>query len=137
MSTLIEKLRAAQKQGMEGRPQGGGFPYLAEVLRQAGVKQNTWTLPACQSVYSMEDGEVVQQGKPLVEGMVQVPLFDQEALVKAIRADQAGESTFPEFLWAIWKAGVLWYRVDFIARQVVYGGAKNETYTESYLVVAL
>ena len=55
MSSAIEKLQAAQKRAMAIRPKVGGFPYLAEVLRQAGVKRNLWFLPSCQSLYLMDD----------------------------------------------------------------------------------
>jgi uncharacterized protein YbcV (DUF1398 family) len=137
MDALIEKLQTAQKRAMENRPKIGGFPYMAETLRQAGVKRNTWTLPVCQSVYCMEEGVVVQQGKSMAEGMVKVSVFDETALVRAIRTDQAGESTFPEFLQSAWNAGVLWYDVNFEKRTVVYGGAQGETYTESYPEVTL
>ncbi len=137
MNNVLERLQAAQKQAMENRPEVGGFPYLAETLRQAGVKRNTWTLPACQSVYFLEEGAVVQQGKPLVEGAAAIPLFDEAALIQALRTDQAGKSTFPEFLQNVWNAGVLWYDVDFEKRVVVYGGAQGETYTESYPEVTL
>lgn len=44
------------------------------------------------------------QGAPLVSGIADVPTFDQVALIKALRTDQAGESTFPEFLAASWLA---------------------------------
>ncbi|HET6247854.1 MAG TPA: hypothetical protein VFE47_09160 [Tepidisphaeraceae bacterium] len=37
MSDAIENLTAAQRRAMAGRPRVGGFPYLAEVLRRAGV----------------------------------------------------------------------------------------------------
>jgi uncharacterized protein YbcV (DUF1398 family) len=37
------------------------------------------------------------QGVPLVSGAVDVPAFDRDALIVALRIDQAGESTFPEF----------------------------------------
>lgn len=132
MGTTIEKLRAAQKQAMENRPQVGGFPYVAETLRQAGVKRNTWTLPACQSVYFMENEAVVQLGRAMTEDMTQIPEFDEEALIRAIRSDQAGESTFPEFLHNVWNAGVLWYDVDLEKRNVMYGGAQGKIYRESY-----
>lgn len=46
MSRLVEKLLETQKYAMSIRPQVGGFPILAEVLRQAGVKINRWTLPS-------------------------------------------------------------------------------------------
>ena len=38
MSDLTNKLIEAQKYAMSIRPQIGGFPVLAEVLRQAGVQ---------------------------------------------------------------------------------------------------
>jgi hypothetical protein len=37
MSNAIESLQAAQKHAMTIRPRVGGFPYLAEALRRAGV----------------------------------------------------------------------------------------------------
>lgn len=131
-ATIVEKLVEAQKYAMANRPQVGGFPFLAEVLRQAGVKTNRWTLPACQSVFGMSDGFIVQQGTPLVLGVHVIPKFDQTALIHAIREDQAGRSTFPEFLMAAWQAGTVGYDVDFELRKVSYFGASGETYVEEY-----
>jgi hypothetical protein len=68
MSKAIENLEAAQRQAIATRPKVGGFPYLAETLRRAGVTRNFWFLPACQSVYLTNDGPVVIQGKPLATG---------------------------------------------------------------------
>ena len=132
MSKSIENLKSAQQRAMAGRPKVGGFPYLAETLRRAGVTRNLWALPACQSLYLTEEGPVMMQGTPLVVGMVDVPRFDRDALIAALRADQAGKSTFPEFLMAAWKAGVVSYDVDFVARIVTYYGAGGESYVESY-----
>ena len=56
MSKAIENLEAAFQQTMAIRPKVGGFPYLAETLRLAGVTRNLWFLPACQSLYSTEYG---------------------------------------------------------------------------------
>jgi uncharacterized protein YbcV (DUF1398 family) len=117
------------------RPKVGGFPVLAEVLRQAGVRRNLWHLPSAQSVYITDVGPVVTQGQPLATGMLDVPSFDEERLVRALRTDQAGQSTFPEFLQATWDAGVVSYEVDFSARIVIYCGAGEERYTESYPAV--
>src|SRR5215467_5503490 len=102
------------------RPKVGGFPYLAETLRRAGVTRNLWSLPACQSIYLTSHGPVVAQGTPLVNGTTDVPSFDRDALISALRTDQAGQSTFPEFLTASWRAGVVRYDVDFAARTVAY-----------------
>jgi uncharacterized protein YbcV (DUF1398 family) len=132
MSEAVSNLQAAQERAMAGRPRVGGFPYLAETLRRAGVTRNVWNLPACASLYLTQLGSVMQQGAPLASGTVDVPPFDEQALVTAIRADQAGESTFPQFLLAAWQAGVIRYEVDFIARHVTYEGSLGESYIERY-----
>jgi uncharacterized protein YbcV (DUF1398 family) len=137
VSKAIEVLKAAQQRAMAGRPKVGGFPYLAETLRLAGVTRNLWFLPACQSLYLTNEGPVMTQSTPLASGMMDVPPFNREALIKALRIDQAGESTFPEFLAASWRAGVVRYDVDFAARTVGYYGAKGEEYVEAYPPVSI
>src|ERR1700722_16973894 len=132
MSKATENLEAAQKRALAGRPKVGGFPCLAETLRRAGVTRNLWYLPACQSLYLTEDGPGVSIGTPLMSGTADAPRFDREALVTALRTHQAGESTFPEFLAASWRAGVVRYDVDFIARTCTYYGAGGDKYVESY-----
>jgi len=68
-----------------------------------------------------------------VTGMAEVPPFDREALIVALRTDQAGESTFAQFLEASWRAGVVRYEVDFAARIVTYYGATGGEYVEAYI----
>jgi uncharacterized protein YbcV (DUF1398 family) len=128
MSKALENLEAAQQRAMAIRPKVDGFPYLADTLRRAGVTSSVWFLPACEALYLTQDGPVVTQGTPLVSGAVDVPTFDKDALIDALRKDQAGGSTFPEFLKAAWLAGVVRYDVDFIARTVSYFGCRGEAY---------
>jgi uncharacterized protein YbcV (DUF1398 family) len=135
INKAVENLKEAQKFAMSIRPKVGGFPYLAEVLRLSGVTRNLWQLPSCQSVYLTKDGPVVSQGAPLLTGFADIPKFDREALVRALRTDQAGQSTFPEFLKASWEAGVVSYDVDFEGRKVTYYGALGESYVEDYPAV--
>jgi uncharacterized protein YbcV (DUF1398 family) len=99
------------------------------------VTRNLWFLPACQSLYLTEDGPVATLGAPLVSGAADVPPFNHEALISALRTDQAGDSTFPEFLASCWRAGVVRYDVDFIARTVAYYGCAGEEYIEDYPAV--
>src|SRR5690606_15185261 len=132
MSQAITNLMAAQERAMKIRPKVGGFPYLAEALRSAGVTRNIWQLPSCQSLFLTKEGPVVIQLPPLVNGAVDVPSFDREALIRALRRDQAGQSTFEEFLAATWKAGVVSYNVDFVQRTVTYYGCLGEEYIEDY-----
>ncbi len=137
MSKAIENLAKAFEQAMKVRPKVGGFPYLAETLRRAGVTRNLWYLPSCQSLYLTELGPVVSPGMPLVEGMADVPPFDEDALISALRTDQAGESSFEVFLSATWNAGVVSYDVDFVERTCTYYGAGGESYIESYPAVEI
>jgi uncharacterized protein YbcV (DUF1398 family) len=135
MSKAIENLQAAEARAMSGRPKIGGFPYLAETLRRAGVTRNLWFLPACQSLYLTYDGPVVTQGAPLTTGTADAPPFDREALIRALREDQAGRTTFPQFLEASWRAGIIRYDVNLEARTVTYYGCLGEEYVEAYPAV--
>lgn len=135
MSDAIKNLESAQQRALAGRPPVGGFPYLAETLRRAGVRRNLWFLPACQSFYLTDKGPVAFQGAPLIAGLVDIPPFDREALLAALRTDQAGKSTFSEFLMATWQAGVVKYEVDFAARTCTYYGVEGAQYIESYPAV--
>ena len=137
MSKAIDNLAAAMKTAQAIRPRVGGFPYLTEVLRKAGVRRNVWSLPSGQSLFLTQDGPVVMQGQPLITGAVDVPVFDEQALIKALRVDQAGESTFPEFLEATWRAGVVGYDVDLEGRTVAYQGCNGEEYIEAYPAVTV
>jgi len=62
----------------------------------------------------------VTQGARLVSGRDRRAVFDRHVLIRALRTDQAGESTFPEFLMTSWRAGVVRYDIDFDARTVKY-----------------
>ena len=137
MSEAIENLRQAMERAAANRPKVGGFPYLAETLRRAGVTLNIWSLPACQSLFITNDGPVVMSEIPVATGMVDVPAFNREALITALRIDQAGKSTFPEFLQASWEAGIVGYDVDFMARKVAYYGCCGEQYVEEYPAVEI
>lgn len=132
MSQAIENLMSALQKAMKERPPVGGFPYLAETLRRAGVRRNVWLLPSCQSMYFTDKGPVITQNTPLVSGPMDVPKFDREELIAALRADQSGKTTFPQFLEASWRAGVVRYEVDFTARSVSYYGFNEEVYVEDY-----
>jgi len=137
MSKAVENLLKAQQFAMSIRPKVGGFPYLAEALRKAGITRNIWNLPSCQSIYLTEHGPVVTQGTSLINTTADIPLFDREALINALKIDQAGQSSFPEFLKACWEAGVVSYIVDFRKRVVIYYGVSGEPYSENYPAVEL
>nr|WP_145487729.1 MULTISPECIES: DUF1398 family protein [Streptomyces] len=133
----ISRLQAAMERGAAARPKAGGFPYLAESLRRAGVTHCRMAVPANAFLYLTEHGDIVVQGEPLVTGFALAPRFDEAALIAALRADQAGETTFPEFVRACWDAGIAWYDVDTASRTCTYYGTDGDHYTEDYPSVTL
>jgi uncharacterized protein YbcV (DUF1398 family) len=137
MNTITDTIQNAQRRAAEIRPAVGGFPVLAEVLRQAGIHRNEWTLPAGQTVYVTDAGAVVEPATPVISAISEVPAFDRGAVIDALRADQAGHTTFPEFLTAIWSAGVTGFVVDLDGRTVTYRGIDNATYVERYPAVEI
>lgn len=136
MSALTgkERIMKAFEIAFRIKPAVGGFPYLAEILHRAGVEKNYWTLPGCTSLYQTKFGDYVQNIPPLVpEGINPIASFNRDLVIKAIRDDQAGKTTFPEFLVGIWEAGIVKYDVDFNKRIVIYYGINSsDFYEEKY-----
>ncbi|WP_314178418.1 DUF1398 family protein [Streptomyces winkii] len=135
MNDALDNLRSALARADAVRPKVGGFPYLAETLRQSGATRCRMAVPSNAMLYLTADGPVAVQGEPLVTGMVGVPRFDRRALIAALRSDQAGETRFPEFVQGCWNAGVVWYEVDLDERTCTYHGADGDSYAESYPAV--
>ena len=108
MSKAVENVIKAQQYAMSIRPKIGGFPNFAEGLRKAGITQNIWHLPS-----------------------------DRSSIIKALKDDQTGLTSFPEFLNAAWQAGVVSYIVDFEKRSVSYFGVLGECYTEAYPAIEI
>ncbi|WP_445168868.1 DUF1398 family protein [Mycolicibacterium sp. Dal123E01] len=134
-SPAMQNLDTALREAMANRPAAQGFPYLAETLRRAGVRVNTWSLPAMQSWYETDLGPVVIQGTPLLDGMAEIQPFDPDALLAALGADQSGQSTFQEFATSAWRAGVIRWVVALDDRTCTYFGVAGETYVEEYAAV--
>src|SRR5262245_5844799 len=137
MTDAVANLQAALRDAIANGVAEHGFPMLAATLHRAGVRTNTWWLPAMQSLYETDYGPVLDQRVPLVDGMCDVPALDRAALTEALRADQAGETSFPEFAAAAWRAGVIRYVVNLDERTCTYFGLQDESYTESYAAVEL
>lgn len=133
--SLIEHVVEAQQRGAAARPKVAGFPYLAETLRLAGITRIAVTVPSWTTVLTTAEGSVLQQGSPMTEGTVEVPPFDRDAFLTALRADQAGEMAFPDWMEATWRAGVLWYEVDLDARSCTYRSPAGDSYVEQYAAV--
>ncbi|AZG46681.1 DUF1398 family protein [Gordonia insulae] len=137
MTSIIDTVTTATARGAAVRPVIGGFPYLAEAMRQAGITMNYFDVPSQSMVFVTDDGDVLQPGSLLHSEPTIMPPFDEAGLITALRADQQGRSTFPEFVRATFCAGVVRYEVDLIARTCTYVGARGERYVENYPAVEL
>jgi uncharacterized protein YbcV (DUF1398 family) len=135
MGIVEERIAKAYQWALANRPKVDGYPYLAEALRQAGVTRYVYSLPSNQCMYFCKDGHVVGLSEVTKAGLSEVPRFDKDAFVKVLRATQAGDSTFPEFLKRSWETGIVRYEADLIARRVTYYGAEGESYVEDYPAV--
>ena len=89
------------------------------------------------AVYSSSHGTAVEQGAPLISALTPTPRYDQDKLIAALRRDQQGDSTYPEFMIATWQAGVLTYDVDLTERTCTYIAATGQRYIESYPRITL
>lgn len=135
MPDAVSNLQAAMQRAMDVVPEARGFPYLAETLRRAGVYRNIWNLPGCQGIYLTTNGAVAMTLPALVTDMTEIPRFNREALISALRTDQKGKSTFEQFLRSVWYAGVVRYVIDFEARTCTYFGIDSEPYEEKFATV--
>ncbi len=133
----IETVQQAQRRGTAARPPVNGFPYYAEALRAAGISAVETSIATGGSVYHLADGAVAESFDPIVAPVSAVPKWDETELIAAIRADQAGRSSFPEFLGAAWEAGVIHFRVDLANRTCTYFGVAGNHYIEEYPAVAV
>ena len=90
VSKAIETLQAAQERAIAGRPKVGGFPYPGRDPSASG-REAKCVVPAIPQPVLTNEGSMVTQGARLVSGSVDVPAFDRDALIRALRKDQAGE----------------------------------------------
>ena len=67
---LLNNFKNAMAKSEKVRPKIGGFPYLAECLREEGFTKNTWYLPSGDSFYFTSEDSLVIPGKPLIGDMV-------------------------------------------------------------------
>jgi len=133
VSSAIANLQAAHARAAAVRPAVHGFPYLAEVLRQAGVSRYHHSIPSGTTLYVTDAGPVLMQDDPVVApGMTDVASWNRDAVVTALRTDQSGNSSYPQFVRSCWAAGVVHYDVDLQSRTCTYAGAGGECYVESY-----
>lgn len=137
MENTKERIQNAYKWAIDNKPKVGGFPYLAEALRQAGVTRYVYTLPSGQCIFYAQDGRIATQSDVVASGMLDVPVFNKDGFIQVLRRSQNGETTFPEFLKGSWENGIVHYEADLISRKVTYYGVDGESYVENYPAIEI
>lgn len=141
----IEKIAAAFKRADAVRPLKGGFPYMCAALKDIGVTGYDVLFPSTAKVFFMtHEGRAIAltvPGTPIAEGPQVVPVWDEVALLKIIKADQEHHAPgdLPKLLARLYAAGTMRYEVRFHSNKVTceYFGGAGERYTESFVPVTL
>lgn len=107
-------------------PTEGGYPGLVKKLIAIGVQSYTVDVATATTLYRFAEGQhVLHPGNETALPIADQ--FQQEAFIAALRATQQGQTTYPEFLADIAKAGVRFYEATFVGehKRVTYIGTRG------------
>jgi uncharacterized protein YbcV (DUF1398 family) len=122
----------AMRKALEGSEAGKlPFPEVVGILSEAGVESYCADLVRGEDVFYMPTGETHAETMRLPETSIPDEL-SLDSLVQAIRAVQADQIRYPEFLRRAMAAGTAAYRVFITGRRVVYFGRKGEFHVENF-----
>lgn len=107
------------------------FPQVVATLVAAGCEGYYKDLARREITYYLTEGATHTERLSLAS--VAIPeVFDEAALIAALRAAQRDEIRYPEFIIRAIKAGAAAYRVYINGRRVVYLGRKGDVYVEHF-----
>jgi len=102
--TISEKIQAAYAAAKN-------YPALAAKLLAAGVLSYTVDTSTSLIIYRLNGG-LIHLGGHAGEPLDIAPNFDEALTIKAIRENQQGKTTYPEFMRSIADAGVRFYEAS-------------------------
>lgn len=107
------------------------FPQVVATLVAAGCEGYYKDLARREITYYLSDGST--HTERLSVASLSIPeVFDETALIDALRAAQRDEIRYPEFIIRAVKAGVAAYRVYINGRRVIYLGRKGDLHVEHF-----
>lgn len=123
---------ALMQQALHGSEAGQfTFPQAVGLLREAGVESYEVDLLHGDDTFYLSSGET--HIEPLQHtGTTVAEDFNQPQVVAAIRAAQADQIRYPEFLRRITAAGVANYRTYITGARVLYLGRKGDMHVEHF-----
>ena len=107
------------------------FPDIVKTLIAEGVESYHVDLVQNHKTFYMPDGRTFTESFDF-SGPRAAADFDQAGVVAALRATQARQINYPQFLTRILEAGSTGYTVYLTGRKAVYFGRKGEFYVENF-----
>lgn len=126
MST--EAMRRALEESQAGKLI---FPEVVKILSEAGVESYRADLIRGEDTFYMPNGETHVERMTL-PAMKVAEEFSQAGVAAAIRAAQADEVRYPEFLKRVMAAGTAGYHVFLAGKRALYFGRKGEIHVEEF-----
>ncbi|MFZ0958564.1 MAG: DUF1398 family protein [Candidatus Sulfotelmatobacter sp.] len=124
----IEVMRATLRESEAGR---FTFPQVVGELSGVGVESYFADLARAVDTFYLPTGETHTEKMTLPPVKISGD-FSQSGIVAAIRAAQADEIRYPEFLRRAMAAGITAYWVFIAGRKVIYFGRKGEFHVEEF-----
>ena len=107
------------------------FPQIVGMLIQVGVEQYHADLQRSEKTYYLPDGQsYVVACTPSSVAIAEA--FDAQAVEAAIRASQAKQIVYAEFIARIAAAGCTSYFVSMAGKRAVYFGRTAESHVEHF-----
>lgn len=107
------------------------FPAVVGKLMQAGVEGYHADLRRAEKTYYMPNGESHVVSAAAING-VPAQDFSATGVETAVRAIQAGKTSYGDFCGEIFAAGCVGYLVSLVGRRAVYFGRKGDLYVEPF-----
>ena len=128
MNTNTEVIRNTLHESEAGR---FTFPQVIGALAGAGVESYFADLARAVDTFYLPTGETHSEKMMLPAAKI-AESFSQSGIVGAVRAAQADQIRYPEFLKRAMAAGIIAYWVFIAGRRVIYVGRKGEFHVEEF-----
>jgi uncharacterized protein YbcV (DUF1398 family) len=122
----------AMRKALEGSLSGKLiFPEVVKILTEAGVESYRADLVRGEDIFFMPSGETHVEKMTLPATKIGEQ-FQQAEVLAAIRAAQADEIRYPEFVKRVMAAGMVAYWVFLTGKKAIYFGRKGDFHVEEF-----
>ena len=122
----------AMHEALEGSQAGRlTFPQVVGMLIDAGVESYCADLVRGEDIFFMPNGETHMERMTLPSTKI-AEHFSKPGIVAAVRAAQADQIRYPEFLTRAMAAGTAAYWAFLTGRRVIYFGRDGEFHVEEF-----